>query len=76
MAEFEQVNTAFLAWLATNGATVSKSISLQDYSGEGAGRGVVAVADIDVIARGVFLRGKKGVKRIGSAEVKESALTM
>ncbi|KAG0293957.1 hypothetical protein BGZ96_002007 [Linnemannia gamsii] len=46
MAEFEQVNTAFLAWLATNGATVSKSIALQDYSGEGAGRGVVAVADI------------------------------
>ncbi|KAG0379053.1 hypothetical protein BGX24_001857 [Mortierella sp. AD032] len=47
MAEFEQVNTAFLAWLAANGATVSKSIALQDYSAEGAGRGVVAVADIN-----------------------------
>ncbi|KAF9112018.1 hypothetical protein BGX27_004103 [Mortierella sp. AM989] len=30
----------------TNGASVSKSISLQDYSSEGAGRGVVASADI------------------------------
>lgn len=48
MAEFEQVNTAFLAWLAANGATVSKSIALQDYSAESAGRGVVAVADINV----------------------------
>lgn len=47
MAEFEQVNTAFLAWLAANGATVSKSIALQDYSAESAGRGVVAVADIN-----------------------------
>ncbi|KAF9097387.1 hypothetical protein BGX29_008096 [Mortierella sp. GBA35] len=47
MAEFDQVNTAFLAWLEANGATVSKSIALQDYSAEGAGRGVVAVADIN-----------------------------
>ncbi|KAG0196630.1 hypothetical protein BGX28_009911 [Mortierella sp. GBA30] len=47
MSEFDQVNSAFLAWLETNGATVSKSISIQDYSAEGAGRGVVAVADIN-----------------------------
>ncbi|KAF9361702.1 hypothetical protein BGX26_000057 [Mortierella sp. AD094] len=46
MAQFEQVNATFLAWLEANGASVSKSISLQDYSSEGAGRGVVASADI------------------------------
>ncbi|KAF9929839.1 hypothetical protein FBU30_001152 [Linnemannia zychae] len=47
MAEFDKVNTTFLEWLAANGATVSKSIALQDYSADGAGRGVVAVADIN-----------------------------
>ncbi|KAF8948972.1 hypothetical protein BGZ47_000647 [Haplosporangium gracile] len=47
MAEFEQVNTAFLAWLAANGAAVSKSIAIQDYAAEGAGRGVVAIANIN-----------------------------
>ncbi|KAG0052635.1 hypothetical protein BGZ83_002351 [Gryganskiella cystojenkinii] len=46
MAEFDKVNASFLSWLESNGATVSSSISLQDYSTEGAGRGVVAVADI------------------------------
>ncbi|KAF9178274.1 hypothetical protein BGZ51_003961 [Haplosporangium sp. Z 767] len=47
MAAFDKVNSDFLAWLEANGATVSKSIGLQDYSAEGAGRGVVAVADIN-----------------------------
>ncbi|KAG0358129.1 hypothetical protein BG005_002723 [Podila minutissima] len=47
MAAFDSVNATFLQWLAANGATVSKDISLQDYSAEGAGRGVVAVADIN-----------------------------
>ncbi|CAO3563871.1 unnamed protein product [Mortierella alpina] len=47
MSSFDQVNSTFLAWLEANGATVSKSITLQDYSAEGAGRGVVAVADIN-----------------------------
>ncbi|KAF9289821.1 hypothetical protein BGZ68_008544 [Mortierella alpina] len=47
MSSFDQVNSTFLAWLEAHGATVSKSISLQDYSAEGAGRGVVAVADIN-----------------------------
>ncbi|KAF9981961.1 hypothetical protein BGZ75_006678 [Mortierella antarctica] len=47
MSSFDQVNSTFLTWLEANGATVSKSISLQDYSAEGAGRGVVAVADIN-----------------------------
>ncbi|KAG0259965.1 hypothetical protein BG011_002241 [Mortierella polycephala] len=47
MAAFDKVNSDFLAWLEANGATVSKSIELQDYSAEGAGRGVVAVADIN-----------------------------
>ncbi|KAF9956780.1 hypothetical protein BGZ72_002466 [Mortierella alpina] len=47
MSTFDQINSTFLAWLEANGATVSKSISLQDYSAEGAGRGVVAVADIN-----------------------------
>ncbi|KAF9435669.1 hypothetical protein BGZ76_005761 [Entomortierella beljakovae] len=46
MAQFEQVNATFLSWLENNGATISKSISLQDYSSEGAGRGVVSIADI------------------------------
>ncbi|KAF8985332.1 hypothetical protein BGZ46_004897 [Entomortierella lignicola] len=46
MAQFEQVNAAFLTWLENNGASISKSITLQDYSSEGAGRGVVATADI------------------------------
>lgn len=63
MAEFEQVNIAFLTWLATNGATVSKSIALQDYSNESAGRGVVAVADISVIAPEYFQeKASKGRK--------------
>lgn len=58
MAEFEQVNTAFLSWLAANGATVSKSIALQDYSVEGAGRGVIAVADINVNhEKNIFRKG-------------------
>jgi SET domain-containing protein 6 len=48
MAEFDKVNATFLGWLEANGATVSSSISLQDYSTEGAGRGVVAVQDIGV----------------------------
>lgn len=48
MPAFDSVNATFLEWLAANGATVSKDISLQDYSAEGAGRGVVAVADINV----------------------------
>ncbi|KAG0340226.1 hypothetical protein BG000_000391 [Podila horticola] len=47
MPAFDSVNATFLEWLAANGATVSKDISLQDYSAEGAGRGVVAVADIN-----------------------------
>ncbi|KAF9929200.1 hypothetical protein BGZ67_006454 [Mortierella alpina] len=47
MSSFDQVNSTFLTWLEANGATVSKSISLQDYSAEGAGRGVVVVADIN-----------------------------
>ncbi|KAG0092369.1 hypothetical protein BGZ93_009264 [Podila epicladia] len=47
MAAFDSVNATFLEWLAANGATVSKDISLQDYSAEGAGRGVIAVADIN-----------------------------
>ncbi|KAG0368055.1 hypothetical protein BC939DRAFT_507373 [Gamsiella multidivaricata] len=46
MTHFDQINASFLKWLNTNGATVSASISLQDYSTEGAGRGVVASADI------------------------------
>jgi SET domain-containing protein 6 len=48
MANFEQINTAFLDWLKANGTTVSTSIALQDYSAESAGRGVVAIADINV----------------------------
>ncbi|KAF9955323.1 hypothetical protein BGZ65_003461 [Modicella reniformis] len=47
MAQFDEVNTAFLGWLEANGATVSKSLSLQDYSAEYAGRGVVAIGDIN-----------------------------
>ncbi|KAK3818907.1 MAG: hypothetical protein J3Q66DRAFT_281983 [Benniella sp.] len=47
MANFEQINTVFLDWLKANGATVSTSIALQDYSAESAGRGVVATADIN-----------------------------
>ncbi|KAI1311919.1 hypothetical protein EDD11_003281 [Mortierella claussenii] len=46
MAAFDQVNAKFLEWLEAKGATVSKSITLQDYSSEGAGRGVVAAVDI------------------------------
>ncbi|KAG0348016.1 hypothetical protein BG004_006310 [Podila humilis] len=46
MTEFSSVNASFLSWLTTNGATVSNHIALQDYSTEGAGRGVVASVDL------------------------------
>ncbi|KAI8353080.1 hypothetical protein B0O80DRAFT_387401 [Mortierella sp. GBAus27b] len=47
MNHFDQVNITFLSWLQANGATVSTSIAFQDYAAEGAGRGVIASADIN-----------------------------
>ena len=64
MTEFEQANTAFLAWLAANGATVSKSIALQDYSAEGAGRGVIAVADINVNHERAIFRKRRYARQL------------
>ncbi|KAI7872447.1 hypothetical protein BDF14DRAFT_1753557 [Spinellus fusiger] len=43
---FEQANRAFWQWLEDNGTELSKSIAIEDYRNEEAGRGVVATSDI------------------------------
>ncbi|OZJ06872.1 hypothetical protein BZG36_00020 [Bifiguratus adelaidae] len=43
---FDKENEAFLSWLKGEGATISDKIAIHDYTSEGAGRGVIAKADI------------------------------
>ncbi len=38
----------FIDWLSSNGAEISKKISLHDYSNEGARIGLIALEDIKV----------------------------
>ncbi|CAG8438358.1 9829_t:CDS:2 [Acaulospora morrowiae] len=49
MAEstFENANKSFTEWFCTNGGMISSKITFKDYSRENAGRGVVAVDDIE-----------------------------
>jgi SET domain-containing protein 6 len=48
MSSFEEKGKTFWEWLETNGATLSKDITIKDYRTEGAGRGLVATKDIKV----------------------------
>ncbi|CAG8568263.1 3768_t:CDS:10 [Paraglomus occultum] len=44
---FGEVNSRFIQWYKRNGGYLSDKISFKDYSDEGAGRGMIAVEDID-----------------------------
>ncbi|RUS23062.1 hypothetical protein BC937DRAFT_92821 [Endogone sp. FLAS-F59071] len=46
-SSFEATNTRFLQWLHDHSATISSKIAFKNYSNEGAGRGVVALEDIE-----------------------------
>ncbi|KAF2114915.1 hypothetical protein BDV96DRAFT_87934 [Lophiotrema nucula] len=47
MSSFDDTSRQFLAWLSKSGAEVSNKIELQDLRAQQAGRGVVAVQDIE-----------------------------
>lgn len=51
---FEEINKQFIYWFCSNGGTISPKISFKDYSSENAGRGVVAVDDIEVSLLSLF----------------------
>lgn len=44
--DFQSASDAFLAWLKSNGATISSSVQLADLRGRAAGRGVVATQNL------------------------------
>ena len=50
---FGEVNSRFIQWYKRNGGYLSDKISFKDYSDERAGRGMVAVEDINVCGNGV-----------------------
>ncbi|RIA96210.1 hypothetical protein C1645_688125 [Glomus cerebriforme] len=43
---FEEINQEFINWFCSNGGTISSKIAFKDYSSENAGRGVVAIDNI------------------------------
>jgi hypothetical protein len=45
---FEEINQKFVDWFRSNGGMISQKIAFKDYSSDNAGRGVVAVDDIQV----------------------------
>ena len=45
---FEEINQQFINWFYSNGGTISSKIAFKDYSSENAGRGIVAVDNIEV----------------------------
>ena len=45
---FEKINQKFVDWFCSNGGMISQKIAFKDYSSENAGRGVVAVDNIQV----------------------------
>ncbi|KAI8940807.1 hypothetical protein NX059_002070 [Plenodomus lindquistii] len=47
MADFDAASQAFLAWLRHSGAEISPKIRLEDLRSKDAGRGVVAIQDIN-----------------------------
>ena len=48
MSSFEEQGQVFWKWLENNGTTLNPNIAIEDYRGEGAGRGVVAKQPIKV----------------------------
>src|SRR2546423_11577639 len=48
MSTFDETSIAFIKWFTTNGGMISDKIMFKDYSSEGAGRGLAALADIEV----------------------------
>lgn len=53
-SNFEEINKQFINWFRNNGGTISSKIAFKDYSSENAGRGVVAVDDIEVLVTFTF----------------------
>ncbi|CAG8610715.1 11000_t:CDS:1, partial [Acaulospora colombiana] len=46
--DFEAINKNFTEWFCANGGIISSKIAFKDYTFENAGRGVVAIDDIEV----------------------------
>lgn len=48
MSSLADVEKDFVAWFTGNGAELSAKVAFKDFSGEQAGRGLVALEDIKV----------------------------
>jgi SET domain-containing protein 6 len=45
---FQLINENFINWFCINGGVITPKIAFKDYSNENAGRGLVAVEEIEV----------------------------